>query len=75
VGHVVCKGKKRVAYMVMMEKPKGKRSLGRPRHRWEDNFKMNFKEIVWEAVNWIDVVQIIHKWQAMVDMAMNIWVI
>jgi len=34
---------------VLMEKPEGKRPLGRPRHRWEDNIKMDFKEIVWEA--------------------------
>jgi hypothetical protein len=32
---------------VLMEKPKGKRPLGRPRHIWEDNIKMDFKEIVW----------------------------
>ena len=34
---------------VLMEKPEGKRPLRRPRHRWEDNIKMDFKEIVWEA--------------------------
>ena len=34
---------------VLMEKPEGKRQLGRPRRRWEDNIKVDFKEIVWEA--------------------------
>ena len=32
-----------------MEKPEGKRPLGRPRHRWEDNFKMYLQEVVWGA--------------------------
>jgi len=38
-------------------KPKGKKSLGKMRHRWEDNTKMNFKEIGWEAVKRLHVPQ------------------
>jgi hypothetical protein len=44
-GHVACMGEGRGAYRVLVGKPKGKRPLGRPRHRWEDNIKMDFKEI------------------------------
>jgi hypothetical protein len=37
---------RRDVYRVLMGKPKGKRPLGRPRHRWEDNIKMDFQEVV-----------------------------
>jgi hypothetical protein len=40
-------------YKVLVEKLKGKRSLGRLRHRWEDGIKMGFGEIGWEDVEWI----------------------
>jgi len=40
-GHVARLGKRRVVYRVLVGKPEGKRSLGRPRHRWEDNIKMD----------------------------------
>jgi len=46
-------------YKILVRKPEGKRPLGRPRHRWEDNIKMYLKEIGYEGVNWIHVVQ--HK--------------
>ena len=42
-GHVARMEQSRNAYRVLVEKPEGKRSLGRPKHRWEDNIKMNFK--------------------------------
>jgi hypothetical protein len=44
-GHVACMGKKRNAYRSMVGKPEGKRELGRPRYRWEDNFEMDLREI------------------------------
>jgi hypothetical protein len=44
-GHVACMGAKRNAYMVFVGKPEGKRRVGRPRHRWEDNIKMVLSEI------------------------------
>jgi hypothetical protein len=40
-------GEKRNAYRILVGKPEGKRQLGRPRHRWENNIKMNFREIGW----------------------------
>jgi len=53
-GHVACMGKRRGAYRVLMGKPKGKRSLGRPRHRWEDNIKMGLQQVGWGA--WTGVI-------------------
>jgi len=42
-------GKSRSVYSVLVGKPDGKRPLGRPRHRWEDNIKMDLQEVVWGA--------------------------
>jgi hypothetical protein len=42
-GHVARMGEMRSAYSVLVEKPEGKRPLGKPRHRWDDNTKMNFQ--------------------------------
>jgi hypothetical protein len=47
------------AYRILVGKPEGKRPLGRPRHRWVDNIKMNFREIGWDDVDWIDIIIII----------------
>jgi hypothetical protein len=38
-------------------KPEGKRPLGRPRHRWEDNIKMELQEVGWGGMDWIDRIQ------------------
>ena len=48
-------------------KPEGKRPLGRPRRRWEDNIKIHFKKIVWEGVDWIDLAQETHRSLALLD--------
>jgi hypothetical protein len=45
VGHVACMGDGRDAYRVLMGRPEGKRPLGRPRFRWEDNIKMDLQEV------------------------------
>jgi hypothetical protein len=42
-------GVRRGAYRVLMEKPEGRRPLERPRHRWEDNIKMDLREMGWGA--------------------------
>jgi hypothetical protein len=44
-GHVARRGEKRGAYRILVGRPEGKRSLGRPRHRWEDNIKMDIQEV------------------------------
>ena len=45
LGHVVCMGDRRDIYRVLVGKPEGKRPLGRPRHKWEDNIKMDLQEV------------------------------
>jgi len=45
VGHVARMGEERKVYKVLVGKPKGKRPLGRPRHRWEDGIRMDLREI------------------------------
>ena len=48
-------GAKRGAYKVLMEKPEGKRPLGRPRHKWEDNIQMDLQEVEYGGLDWIDL--------------------
>jgi hypothetical protein len=47
----------RGAYRILVGRPEGWRPLGRPRHRWEDNIKMDFQEVGWEGMDWIDMAQ------------------
>ena len=54
-GHVARTGMG--VYRVLVRKPEGKRPLGRPRRRWEDNIKMYLQEVGWRGVDWIDVAQ------------------
>jgi hypothetical protein len=56
-GSVARMGQKRNAYRILVGKPEGKRPLGRSRHRWEDNIKMNLREIGWGGMDWIDLAQ------------------
>jgi len=44
-GHAACMREMKNAYSILVEKPEGKRPLGRPRHRWEDNIRMDLREI------------------------------
>jgi hypothetical protein len=46
-GHVARMGERRGAYRALVGKPEGRRPLGRPRRRWEDNIKMNLREVEW----------------------------
>jgi hypothetical protein len=67
-------GDKRNAYRILMGKPEGNRPLGRPRRRWEDNIKMDLREIGWGGVDWIDLAQDRDQWRALVNTVMNLWV-
>jgi hypothetical protein len=53
MGHVARMGEKRNVYRLLVGKPEGKKPLGRPRHRWVDDIKMNLLEIGWVWVDWI----------------------
>jgi hypothetical protein len=50
------------------------RPLGRPKHRWVDNIKMDLREIGWDGIDWIDLAQDRDQWRALVNMVMNFWV-
>jgi hypothetical protein len=53
-GHVACMGERRSAYRVLVGKSVGKRPLGRP-CRWQDNIKMDLREVGWGDIGWIDM--------------------
>jgi hypothetical protein len=67
-GHVARMGEKRNSDRVLMGKPEGNRPLGRPRHRWAGNIKMDLRDLVWDGAGWIDVAQDRDKWRALVNM-------
>jgi hypothetical protein len=67
-------GDTRNAYRILVGKPEGKRPLGRPRRRWVDNIKMDFTEIGWDGVDWIELAQGRDQWRALVNTVMNLWV-
>jgi hypothetical protein len=56
-GHIARMGEKRGVYRVLVGKPVGKRPLGRPRRRWENNIKMNLQEVVCGGMEWIELAQ------------------
>jgi hypothetical protein len=74
VGHVACMAKGRGICRVLVRRPRGKKPLGRPRHRWEDNIKIGPRETGINGVNWIQLAQDRVQWQAFVNMVMNLWV-
>ena len=55
-----------------MGKPGGKRPLGRPRRRWEDNFKMELQEVGCGVMDWIELAQDRDRWWALVNVVMNL---
>jgi hypothetical protein len=71
--HVACMEKGRGVYRVLFGRPKGKRPLERPRHRWEDNIKMDLREIWIVGANWFWLAQDRVQWQAFVSTIMNLW--
>jgi hypothetical protein len=67
-------GEKRNVCRGVVGNPEGKGRLGIPIRRWEDNIKMDLREIGWDGLDWIDVTQDRGQWRALVDTAMNLWV-
>jgi hypothetical protein len=59
---------------ILVGKPEGKRLLGRPRHRWVDNNKMDFREIGCRGKDCIDLAQDRDQWRALIDTVMKLWV-
>jgi hypothetical protein len=72
VEHVACVGEGRGVYRVLVGRPEGKKPLERPRRRWEDNIKLDLREIGIDGVNWICLAQDRVQWWAFVNMVMNL---
>ncbi|KAJ4438972.1 hypothetical protein ANN_14926 [Periplaneta americana] len=71
-GHVARMGESRNAYRVLVGRPEGKRPLKRPRRRWEDNIKMDLREVGYDDRQWINLAQDRDQWRAYVRAAMNL---
>jgi hypothetical protein len=71
-GRVARMGRGRGVYMVLDVRPEGKRPEGRPRRRWEDNIKLDLREIGIEGTNWIRLAQDRFPWRAFVKTVMNL---
>jgi hypothetical protein len=57
---------------ILVGKPEGKRPLGRPRSRWEDNIRIDLREMGWEGVDWMNVTQDRDQWWILVNTVMNL---
>jgi hypothetical protein len=60
-------GHKRGTYRVLVGRSEGKRQLGRPGHRWEDNIKFDLQEVGWGGMDWIDLAEDRDRWCAFVN--------
>jgi hypothetical protein len=60
--------------MLSVRKPERERPLGRPKPRWDDNIKMDLREIEWGGMCWIHVGQDRDLWRTLVNTVMNFWV-
>jgi hypothetical protein len=65
-------GEKRIAFRLLVVKPEGRRSLGRPIRRWVDNIRMDLGEMVWGDVDWIGLTQDKNRWRALVNSVLNL---
>ena len=65
-------GESRGVYRVLVGKPEGKRSLWRPRRRWENNIKMDIQKMGCEGMDWIQLAQDRYRWRALVSAVMNL---
>ena len=71
-GHIFRMEEGRSAFKILTGKPTGKRTLGRPRRRWEDNIRMNLEEIGINEGNWVDSAQDRNNWRGLVNEALNL---
>jgi hypothetical protein len=65
-------GNRRNAYRILVGKPEGRRPLGRPRRRWVNNIKIDFREIELDGIDWIDLAQDRDRWRALVNTVMKL---
>jgi hypothetical protein len=62
---------RRIVYRVLVGKPEGKRPLRIPRHRWEDNIKMDLQEVGGGSMDWIELAHDRDSWRALVNTVRN----
>jgi hypothetical protein len=67
-------GERRGAYIVLVGKPEGKKSLGRPWLRWEDNITMDLQEVGCGDMEWINLAHDKDRWQVLMNAVINLWV-
>jgi len=65
-------GNRKGIYRVLVGKLEGKRALGRPRRRWEDNIKLDLEEVGCAGMDWIKLAQDKDRWRALVSAVMNL---
>ena len=70
-GRFTTYGKRRGVYRVLVRQPEGKRPLGRPRRRWEDNIKLYLQEVGCGGMDWNDLAQDRDRWRSLVNAVMN----
>jgi len=73
-GHIARVEARRGIYRVLVGKPKGKRPLWRPRHKWEDNTKIDLQEVGCRGMDWIKLAQDRDRWRALMNTVINLWV-
>jgi len=71
-GHVARMGEERGLYMVLVGKPEGRRSLGRPRHGWVDNIRMDLQEVGCGNMDCFGLAQDRDRWRTLVSAVMNL---
>jgi hypothetical protein len=71
-GHMARMGEVRGVYRILVRRPEDKRPLGRPKHRREDNNKMDLREIGIDEANWIRLAKDTVQWRAFMDTVMNL---
>jgi len=71
-GHVARMGEVRGVFRVLVAKPEAKRPLGRPRHRWVDNIRMDLKAVGCGYMDWIGLAQERESWRTLVSAVMNL---
>jgi hypothetical protein len=74
-GLVARMGEKRGVHRVLVGKPEGKRPLGRPGRRWEDNIKMDSQEVGGGRGDWMELAQDRDRWRALVSTVKKLWVL
>jgi hypothetical protein len=65
-------GERRNAYRILVGNPEGRRPLGRPRHRWVDNIKMDLRDVGWDGRAWFDLAQDRDRWRTYVNGVKNL---